>query len=585
MCNPRSALIAMLLAGGSFCFPASAAAGPLVDLGADPFGQSRAVDINDSELIAITTDDGGAYSIVSLFDAALTALGADRLSGTYSAAHAINNLGEIAGSSTTANGVMNAYLATFRVSGGVVNLGNLGGSYAAALDINDNGDAVGYMLDGDDPPTAHAFLYSGGVTMSLGGLSGPSGDGVANLINNDGLVAGDSLTAQGERHAFVSSGGILTDTNALGGYVSQSMDINDDGTVVGTSLVSPGVTRGFAYSNAASVDIGTLGGDSSTALAINDAGAIVGSAQTKSGEMHAYRSVGGKMTDLGTLATPPSGAFSEAVAINESGQVAGNSRAADGNLHAFVYSHGKMTDLGTLGGASSEVVAIDKSGRVIGNSLTSGGATHAFVRLPECGDGVLDPLEDCDDGNTAAGDCCASDCTYPGPATTCLVAAKSSLTIQDDEIDGKDSLKWRWSGGGPVLQGDLGDPSASTTYTLCVSDSTGGVDRLVTQLVVAPGSAWTNEEPEGWSYSDRAGSSSGVTRVSLRAAAEGKARAEVRARGVALPMPEAHSASELFDQDTRVTVQLFSSAGPTCWTSEFTTAKRNTAAAFSASAQ
>jgi cysteine-rich repeat protein len=54
-------------------------------------------------------------------------------------------------------------------------------------------------------------------------------------------------------------------------------------------------------------------------------------------------------------------------------------------------------------------------------------AKSAFSRIycdenapaPVCGDGLLAPWEDCDDGNTASGDCCAADCTFEAAGSTC----------------------------------------------------------------------------------------------------------------------------------------------------------------------
>jgi hypothetical protein len=37
----------------------------------------------------------------------------------------------------------------------------------------------------------------------------------------------------------------------------------------------------------------------------------------------------------------------------------------------------------------------------------------------ECGDGILDPAEFCDDGNNDPGDCCAADCTYETGGSAC----------------------------------------------------------------------------------------------------------------------------------------------------------------------
>ena len=54
-------------------------------------------------------------------------------------------------------------------------------------------------------------------------------------------------------------------------------------------------------------------------------------------------------------------------------------------------------------------------------------AKSAFARMycddtvpaSVCGDGLLAPLEVCDDGNTSGGDCCAADCTFEGAGATC----------------------------------------------------------------------------------------------------------------------------------------------------------------------
>ena len=40
-------------------------------------------------------------------------------------------------------------------------------------------------------------------------------------------------------------------------------------------------------------------------------------------------------------------------------------------------------------------------------------------------------------------------------------------------------------------------------------------------------------------------------------------------------MPAPHGATELFDQDPRVTVQLRNNETSTCWTSEFTSGAKN----------
>jgi hypothetical protein len=49
-------------------------------------------------------------------------------------------------------------------------------------------------------------------------------------------------------------------------------------------------------------------------------------------------------------------------------------------------------------------------------------------------------------------------------------------------------------------------------------------------------------------------------------------------------MPTPVSGTKFFDMDTAVTVQLINNRSSLCWTSQFTTAKTNTAAQFKAKA-
>jgi cysteine-rich repeat protein len=50
--------------------------------------------------------------------------------------------------------------------------------------------------------------------------------------------------------------------------------------------------------------------------------------------------------------------------------------------------------------------------------FTCSGQPSACIPIV-CGNGVLQPGEQCDDGNTAAGDCCRPDCTFDPAGTGC----------------------------------------------------------------------------------------------------------------------------------------------------------------------
>jgi probable HAF family extracellular repeat protein len=61
---------------------------------------------------------------------------------------------------------------THGAEGARVNIGNLGCGYSQAAAINDEGDVVGSSLTGNRGGITHAFLYSNGVMQDLGSLGG-----------------------------------------------------------------------------------------------------------------------------------------------------------------------------------------------------------------------------------------------------------------------------------------------------------------------------------------------------------------------------------------------------------------------------
>jgi len=58
-----------------------------------------------------------------------------------------------------------------------------------------------------------------------------------------------------------------------------------------------------------------------------------------------------------------------------------------------------------------------------------GSPAYALV----CGDGILDPLEQCDDSNVVDGDCCSSTCQYEASASPCT---DNDACTQTDQCDG-----------------------------------------------------------------------------------------------------------------------------------------------------
>jgi len=99
-------------------------------------------------------------------------------------------------------------------------------------------------------------------------------------------------------------------------------------------------------------------------------------------------------------------------------------------------------------------------------------------------------------------------------------------------------------------------------------------------MVIPSGASWQPKGNNGFQYKDKTTVASGVKKLRLRAAAAGKAKVTLQAKGVNIPMPTPVGPSLFFNQDPSVTVQLLNDAG-LCWSSSFAfPAVRNDAGGF-----
>jgi probable HAF family extracellular repeat protein len=298
--------------------------------------------------------------------------------GEQSGATAINDAGQVVGSSTQEEGPDDDHenppgnRAILWENDRVHILGTLGGGssdHSYASDINAAGQVVGYSTAGVDErndPIHHAFLWEAGVMTDLGTLDGSSS--VAVGINDHGQIVGNS----GGR-VFLWENGTMTDLGLP--PRSRAADINTAGQVVGTSVTAAGENHAFLWQSGAMIDLGTLGGSSSHANAINSLGHVVGMSTTAEGDTHAFLWKDGVMTDLGTLGGP----MSIAHGINSAGQVVGMAYTqvvGDGGQpirwtdRAFIWENGVMTDLGSEGPVNEGSLAtgINAAGAVVGQS-------------------------------------------------------------------------------------------------------------------------------------------------------------------------------------------------------------------------
>ncbi len=227
-------------------------------------------------------------------------------------AFAINNAGQIAGYSWNVD--YNAFLD----DGGIkTNISSLLSYDAQAEDVNEEGEVVGYTLNGS------SFLYSESAATDIGVDIGGFYNW-AYAINNSGQIVGSWENASGDKFAFIYSDGTKTDLGGLGGN-HEAKDINDDGDIVGYATVSGEQHPVLWLASGGAQDLGLLGGGlNGRARAINNAGQIVGKSGTSGGTPHAFLYENGTMIDLNDLLPPGSGwELTQAEDINEVGQIVG----------------------------------------------------------------------------------------------------------------------------------------------------------------------------------------------------------------------------------------------------------------------
>lgn len=206
-----------------------------------PFGNAydvtRALSINDAGHVVgyVESFDNGVRPF--LWNGVETGYLAPLAPYETAAAHGINNVGQVVGSGSLLRVSGPEWHGVMWDKGIAIDLGTLsGGKSAMAVDINDEGVAVGKS----DSSRLYAFRAvrwdRGGIT-DLGTLPGGS-QSEATAINSQGLIVGRSMNSAGRYRAVAWTGSEVIDLGVLAGHQeSLASGVNRSGTVVGHSIV------------------------------------------------------------------------------------------------------------------------------------------------------------------------------------------------------------------------------------------------------------------------------------------------------------------------------------------------------------
>lgn len=217
-----------------------------------------------------------------------------------------------------------------------------------------------------------------------------------------------------------------------------------------------------------------------------------------------------------------------------------------------------------------------------GNSSDGDGCDHNCTATA-CGNGVVSSGEQCDDGNLAPGDACDATCSLDcptSPSLSCHTASSaraSSLRILDAPGTAKDAVIWKVKGLADTSLASFGDPTASTSFLLCLYETAAETPSIAIEALVP--SAADCGVPGCWSASSSsygyASAAAGKMSLQLRVKPGAVGSIALSTRAVA-----AFATSLPLGQDPAVTLQLRSSNGE-CWSAGFSgPASRNDAGQF-----
>ena len=161
------------------------------------------------------------------------------------------------------------------------------------------------------------------------------------------------------------------------------------------------------------------------------------------------------------------------------------------------------------------------------------------------------------------------------PLAGCRTSAKGLFLVKDNADNTRDKLIFKLTNAMATSQLEFADPTANTTYSLCLFQA----GALTDAITVPPSlTMWSPISTTGFKYKDSTLSAQGIQRIILRGSTEDRAKIIVKGKGANLPVITPALTLP-------VLVQFVNSDSGLCWEGTFDTPniKRNETGIFKSS--
>lgn len=128
--------------------------------------------------------------------------------------------------------------------------------------------------------------------------------------------------------------------------------------------------------------------------------------------------------------------------------------------------------------------------------------------------------------------------TPPLPCRAAAAGRGSLLLSGEAGSPERSKLSWRWKGEATTAS-EWGTPTMTTDYRVCLYDGGGVIllDLPAPAASMCSGKSCWKSQRSGFSYRDKTAASGGLSRLVLKAGADGRASIQVQAKGAALALP------------------------------------------------